>query len=594
MPEYIHEEEALGKAYDSRLIKRLLKYLKPYVGKTTLSLLMLIFWTALRLASPIIMKLALDKYISKGDIKGLGILMLAMFTLIIFQSIVRYYQILIMSFIGQYLMRDMRRQIFDKLQDIQMSFFDHNPVGRLITRITSDVDAIYEFLTQGIITLITDVTIVIGSTIMLFILQPTLALIAVSIMPPMMVAAVVFKNLATKFYREVRVKTAKVNAFLQESITGVRTIQWSGREDINKGMFAKISGELKGSQLKAVLNYTVFFQAIDLFETVATGFVVWYGSLLVLKVAITVGLLVAFTSYLKEFYASMYDISDHFNTMQEAMTSSERIFKLLDEPVVIKEKIDAIWPEEPINGHVEFQNVQLEYQPGQPVLKGVSFEVKPGQKVAVVGPTGAGKSSIISLLSRLYDIQGGDIKIDGHSIYDLKLGYLRSQISVVLQDPFIFSGPIIDNITLLSPISREKAREAARLVGAEDFILKLPEGYDYVLTERGATLSVGQRQLLSFARAIAHDPRILVLDEATSSIDTASETLIQEAMKNMMAGRTSIVVAHRLSTIKDADLVLVISDGKIAESGSHDELLKKGGMYKTLYELQFKAQERNS
>ncbi len=222
------------------------------------------------------------------------------------------------------------------------------------------------------------------------------------------------------------------------------------------------------------------------------------------------------------------------------------------------------------------------------------LQVKPGQKVAVVGPTGAGKSSIISLLSRLYDIQGGDIKIDGHSIYDLKLGYLRSQISVVLQDPFIFSGPIIDNITLLSPISREKAREAARLVGAEDFILKLPEGYDYVLTERGATLSVGQRQLLSFARAIAHDPRILVLDEATSSIDTASETLIQEAMKNMMAGRTSIVVAHRLSTIKDADLVLVISDGKIAESGSHDELLKKGGMYKTLYELQFKAQERNS
>ncbi|HOU08704.1 MAG TPA: ABC transporter ATP-binding protein, partial [Caldisericia bacterium] len=574
MPEYIHEEEALGKAYDSRLIKRLLKYLKPYVGKTILSLLMLVFWTALRLASPIIMKLALDKYISKGDIKGLGILMLAMFTLIIFQSIVRYYQILIMSFIGQYLMRDMRRQIFDKLQDIQMSFFDHNPVGRLITRITSDVDAIYEFLTQGIITLITDVTIVIGSTIMLFILQPTLALIAVSIMPPMMVAAVVFKNLATKFYREVRVKTAKVNAFLQESITGVRTIQWSGREDINKGMFAKISGELKGSQLKAVLNYTVFFQAIDLFETVATGFVVWYGSLLVLKVAITVGLLVAFTSYLKEFYASMYDISDHFNTMQEAMTSSERIFKLLDEPVVIKEKVDAIWPEEPINGHVEFQDVQLEYQPGQPVLKGVSFEVKPGQKVAVVGPTGAGKSSIISLLSRLYDIQGGDIKIDGHSIYNLKLGYLRSQISVVLQDPFIFSGPIIDNITLLSPISRERAREAARLVGAEDFILKLPEGYDYVLTERGATLSVGQRQLLSFARAIAHDPRILVLDEATSSIDTASETLIQEAMKNMMAGRTSIVVAHRLSTIKDADLVLVISDGKIAESGSHDELLK--------------------
>ncbi|HOR47126.1 MAG TPA: ABC transporter ATP-binding protein, partial [Caldisericia bacterium] len=459
MPEYIHEEEALGKAYDSRLIKRLLKYLKPYVGKTILSLLMLVFWTALRLASPIIMKLALDKYISKGDIKGLGILMLAMFTLIIFQSIVRYYQILIMSFIGQYLMRDMRRQIFDKLQDIQMSFFDHNPVGRLITRITSDVDAIYEFLTQGIITLITDVTIVIGSTIMLFILQPTLALIAVSIMPPMMVAAVVFKNLATKFYREVRVKTAKVNAFLQESITGVRTIQWSGREDINKGMFAKISGELKGSQLKAVLNYTVFFQAIDLFETVATGFVVWYGSLLVLKVAITVGLLVAFTSYLKEFYASMYDISDHFNTMQEAMTSSERIFKLLDEPVVIKEKVDAIWPEEPINGHVEFQDVQLEYQPGQPVLKGVSFEVKPGQKVAVVGPTGAGKSSIISLLSRLYDIQGGDIKIDGHSIYNLKLGYLRSQISVVLQDPFIFSGPIIDNITLLSPISRERARE---------------------------------------------------------------------------------------------------------------------------------------
>ncbi len=593
MPEYIHEEESLGKAYDAKLVSRLIKYLRPYKLKTFISFLMLIGWTGLRLATPYLMKIAIDSYISKGKLDGLAAISIALLVIVLVQSVARYFQILTMSYIGQYLMRDLRREIFGKLQDIQMAFFDRNPVGRLITRMTTDVEAVYDFLTQGVITLIADVIIVLGSTVLLFVLSPILGLIAISIMPPMLAVAIVFKNLATKFYRDVRVKNAKVNAFLQESITGVRTIQWSCREETNKGMFAKISGELMRGQLKAVMNYTVFFQAVDFFEALALGFIVWFGSELVLGTTISVGLLIAFTSYVREFYGSMYDISEHFNTLQDAMTSSERLFKLLDEPVTIKEKENAITPTAPIKGEVKFEDVHFRYYADEPVLKGISFTLKPGQKAAIVGPTGAGKTSIISLLSRLYDIQEGDIKIDGTSIYDLSLGYLRGQIGVVLQDPFIFSGPVIDNITLLSSISRDQAKTAARLVGAEDYIIRLPDGFDHVLTERGATLSVGQRQLLSFARAIAHDPRILVLDEATSSIDTESEALIQEALGKMMAGRTSVVVAHRLSTIKDADVVIVLSDGKIVETGTHDELLAKGGIYRKLYELQFKAQERS-
>lgn len=591
MPEYIHEDEALGRAYDSNLVKRLFKYMKPYLWKTIFSFLMLLLWTGLRLAIPLLMKLALDTYIKNGDTWGLAMVSVALLGVILIQNVARYYQVLVMFFVGNYLMRDIKREIFGKLQDIQIAFYDKNPVGRLITRITSDVESINEFLTQGVITIISDVILVFGATALLFTLDFKLSLIAVSIMPPMIVAAIIFRNLATKFYREVRIKNAKVNAFLQESILGMRTIQWSSREEVNKGMFRKVSGELLKGQLKAVLNYTGFFQAIDLLEQIALAFIVWYGSKLVLGTFISVGALVAFTQYVREFYMSMYDITDHFNTLQDAMTASERIFKLLDETVTIKERPDAILPSRLIQGEVRFEDVNFAYNPEDPVLKGINFTVKPGQKVALVGPTGAGKSSIISLLSRLYEIQSGDIKIDGISIYDLKLKYLRGQIAVVLQDPFIFSGPVIDNISLLSPISRDQARQAARLVGADEFINNLPDGYDHVLTERGVTLSVGQRQLLSFARAIAHNPRILVLDEATSSIDTESEMIIQEAIRKMMVGRTSIVVAHRLSTIKDADIVLVIQEGKIVEQGTHVQLLKKDGVYRKLYELQFKHQE---
>jgi len=591
MPEYIHEEEALGKAYDSKLIKRLIKYLRSYKFQTICSLVFLLIWIGLRIVSPLLMKIAVDAHIKTGNIVGLSITMAILFGVICIESLARYYQIFTMAQVGQQLMKDIRKEIYAKFQSLQMSFFDKNPVGRLMTRVTSDVDAINEFLTNGTITIIADVFLVVASTAILFILDYRLALIALSIMPLMGALGIIFKNLAVKFYRDARVKNAKVNAFLQESISGVRTIQWSGRTEINKGMFNKIARELLGAQLRNVINYSVFFMGIDFFESIAMGFIIWFGARLVLGSFISVGLLLAFTQYVREFYMSMYDISEHFNTMQDAMTSSERIFKLIDEDVTIVDRPGSITPSNPVMGEVEFQNVQFAYNPNEPVLNGISFKVKPGQKVAIVGPTGAGKSSIISLLSRLYEIQGGDIKIDGVSIYNYTLPYLRRQISVVLQDPFIFSGPVIDNITLLTDIQRDKAYQASKLVGSDDFIMRLPDNYNTKLTERGATLSVGQRQLLSFARAIAHDPRILVLDEATSSIDTESEMLIQSAVKKMMVGRTSIVVAHRLSTIKDADQVLVIQGGQIVESGSHEELIAQDGVYRKLYELQFQSQE---
>jgi len=488
-------------------------------------------------------------------------------------------------------MRDIRIQIFEHFQTLQMSYFDKNPVGRLMTRITSDVDAIGEFLSGSIVTVLSNIFTTLFTFVMLFSLDYRLAFITITVMPFMLGAMTVFAHYAQKLYRDVKIKMAKVNAFLQESITGVMDIQVANRQKVNQRMCHEVTHELFVAQLRSIVNYTLFFQSIDLLETVALGLLIWYGSKLILINTLTEGLVVAFAQYVREFYGSIHEISDRFNDMQTAMASSERIFTVLDEKITITEKPDALEFPGKSKGEVSFEGVHFAYNPGAPVLKGIDFEVKQGEKIALVGPTGAGKSSIISLLSRLYDIQTGDIKIDGHSIYDLTLDSLRRQISVVLQHPFIFSGPLIENITMLSPISREQAKDAARLVGAEDFILKLPDGYDTIMTERGSTLSVGQRQLLSFARAIAHDPSILVLDEATSSIDTASEMLIQEAMQRMMSGRTSIVIAHRLSTIKDANQVLVIGNGKIVERGTHDQLLRMDGVYKRLYELQFKGQE---
>jgi len=588
MPEYRHEEEIVGKAIDSRLVLRMLRYLKPYRWRVFFGLLLLFFWNGLYVITPYLTKIAVDKYIANKDMAGLSWIALAILGMVIIRSVANYIESIIILDTGQFVLRDFRNNIFKKLQTLPMAFYDKNPVGRLMTRISSDVEAINGFLTDCVPELLAGSFISLGTIVMLFLIDIRLAIVAISIIPFITAVTWVFAHFAQKFYREIRVKMAKVNAFLQESISGVMAIQIADRQKVNQGMFTRINQELLTSQVKAVLNFSFFFQATDLLTTIAIGLVVWYGSLLIVGKFIMVGTVVVFVQYVRDLYQSVHELSNKFNILQSAMASSERIFKLLDEPVTIKERDDAKVFDGEAEGKVTFDSVHFSYVPGTPVLKGIDFTVNPGEKIALVGPTGAGKSSIISLISRLYDIQDGDIKLDDQSIYDFTFDSLRHQISVVLQHPFIFSGPLIENIAMLSDITRQEAKEAAQIVGAEDFILKLPDGYDTILNERGSQLSVGQRQLLSFARAIVHKPSVLILDEATSSIDTASEELIQRAMMKMMKGRTSIVIAHRLSTIKDADQVLVLGNGRIVERGTHDELLTMDGVYRRLYELQFK------
>lgn len=591
MPEYVHEEEIIGKPFDWKLTMRMIRFLSPYKPMVIVSFVMLLLWTLSSMFLPILMKIAIDDMVKAGNFTGLMYVCLAYIGLLLFKVVAQYFQVLTMSNIGQLMMRDMRNAIFTKLQDLQMTYYDKNPVGRIFTRITSDVDSVFEFITDGVITVIADIIIVIGTIVFIFWMDWRLSLVTVALFPLMIGQAWVFQYLATKFYRNVRIKQAKVNAFLNENIMGMRTIQWSNRQKVNKGMFFKINEDMYKAQLKSMLNFTVFMNGIDFTQTVALVLLIFVGSKLILAGTVMVGTVMAFGTYLQNFYGSMHDISEHFNTFQTAMVGAERVTELLDYPVTIQDKPNAIEIKDRLKGKVTFENVTFSYDGKTDVLKNVSFTVEPGQTVAIVGPTGAGKTSIISLISRLYDIRQGDIKIDGISIYDMKLESLRRMTSVVLQDPFIFSGLVIDNIKLLSNISDEVAINAAKVVGADDFIDRLPDCYNHVLTERGSTLSVGQRQLLSFARAIAHDPTILVLDEATSSIDTASEQVIQEALGKIVKNRTSIVIAHRLSTIKNADKVLVISNGKIAEQGTHDQLLAQNGLYKKLYELQYKGQE---
>jgi ATP-binding cassette subfamily B protein len=593
MPEYVHEEEIIGKPFDWKLTMRMVRFLAPYKPMVLLSFFMLLTWTLSSMFLPILMKIAIDDKIKTGDLTGLMYICLAYIGLLLFKVVAQYFQVLIMSNIGQYMMRDMRNAIFTKLQALQMTYYDKNPVGRIFTRLTSDVDSVFEFITEGVITVIADIIIIGGTIGFIFFLDWRLALVTVALFPVMIAQGWIFQYLATKFYRNARIKQAKVNAFLNENIMGMRTIQWSNRQKVNKGMFLKINSDMFSAQLKSMLNFTVFMNGIDFTQTIALILLVYVGSKLILAGTVMVGTVMAFGTYLQNFYGSMHDISEHYNTFQTAMVGAERVTELLDHPVTITDRPGARVIDEKLKGRVEFKNVTFSYDGKVDVLKDVSFTVEPGQTVAIVGPTGAGKTSIISLISRLYDIQKGDITIDGISIFDMKLESLRKQISVVLQDPFIFSGPVIENIKLLSPIPDEKAIEAAKIVGADDFIERLPDCYQHMLSERGSTLSVGQRQLLSFARAIAHDPAILVLDEATSSIDTASEQLIQEALTKLIKNRTSIVIAHRLSTIKNADKVLVISGGKIVEQGKHDELLAMGGLYRNLYELQYKGQENS-
>ena len=598
--------------YDWELLWRLLSYLRPHLGAAAAALALIVMMAGLDLVGPWLTKVAIDQHIAKGDADGLarvaGLYVLALAA----AWVVRFSQMYIMQMTGQRIMQSVRRQLFAHLQRLHVGYLDRNPVGRLMTRVTTDVDAINELFTSGIVTVFGDLFALLGIMGVMLALDWRLALVTFSVIPLFFLVTTWFRRGARQAFRETRRWVARINAFLQENLSGMSVVQLFRREERNRAAFARVNQKHYEANRQAIFYYAVFYPAIEFLAVLATALILLYGGGQVLVGGVTLGVLVAFIQYTERFWRPISDLSEKFNVLQAAMAASERIFGLLDARVEITSPPGsrAIGTAQ---GRVAFEGVWFSYAaPGQAtppaegpaaappppetdqtdwVLRDVDFAIEPGQKVALVGATGAGKTSIISLLMRFYDVQRGRVTLDGVDVRQRDLQELRSSLALVLQDVHLASGTIASNIRLGSDIPDDRVRAAAEAVHAHRFIEALPEGYDAEVRERGATLSVGQKQLLSFARALAHDPRVLILDEATSSVDTETEQLIQEALKVLFEGRTAIVIAHRLSTIQNVDQILVMHKGRVRERGTHQELLARRGMYWTLYQLQYKDQE---
>ncbi len=600
MSVHFQEDEILGKAYDARLMRRLLGYLRPYRRMVWASAILLLANAGTDLLGPYFVKIAIDRYISHRDLAGVGrvagyyvLALLAAFTF-------RYGTNYLTQIIGQRVMYDLRMQLFAHLQALAVSFFNRNPVGRLMTRITNDVDTLYEMVTSGVVTVIGDVVLLVGIIAAMVLLDWRLALAAFAVLPFLIMTTVTFQSRMRDSYRAVRIRIARINAYLNENIMGMPVAQLFNRGPKNFRNFDDLNRDHLDANLQAIHYMALFFPLAGFFGAVATALLIWYGGGQVVREAVTLGVLVAQIQYTERFFRPIQDLAEKYNILQAAMASSERIFRVLDEPVTVRDPDDPE-PLERVRGEVEFQDVWFAYDDvpaagdGGPdwVLKGVSFRIRAGESVAVVGHTGAGKTSIINLITRFHDPQRGQVLVDGVDVRRYRQRDLRRHIGLVLQDVFLFAGTIASNVRLGNvEIPDEQIRRAAEFVNAHRFIERLPDGYQAEVVERGATLSAGQRQLIAFARAIAHNPEILlVLDEATSSVDTETELLIQDAVARVLRGRTSIIIAHRLSTIQNVDRILVMHKGRIVEEGTHRELLARGGIYTKLYQLQYRDQE---
>ena len=585
------EEEVLGKAYDHRLARRLSRYLRPYLWTVAASVFLLLIVSALQLVGPYLTKLALDHYIPEGDYPGLNRIALLFLLVLICQFFFSFAQTYLMNWTGQKIMYDLRIQIFSHIQKLHLGYFDKNPVGRIITRMTTDVDALNELFTAGVVSIFGDIFLLAGIVVMMLWLNWPLALVSFAVIPLLFLATSVFKLRVRDSYRRVRTRIARINAFLQENITGMSVAQIFVQEKRQFRQFDERNRAYLQANLDSIFYYAVFYPIVNLIGAVAIALILWYGGLQILQGTVTLGALVAFIQYSDRFFKPISDLSEKYNIFQSAMASSERIFRLLDTRPAILAPAAPVTSAR-IQGDIEFRGVSFAYQE-TPVLKDINLHIRAGEKVAIVGATGAGKTSLINLLCRFYEAQQGEVRIDDIAISQLDPGVLRESIAVVLQDVFLFSGTVEDNIRLWArPISREQTVRAAVQVHAHRFVERLANGYTTAVAERGASLSAGQRQLLSFARALAHNPRILVLDEATSSVDTETEILIQDALKRLMRERTALIIAHRLSTIQNCDRIVVIHKGRIEEQGSHQQLLRQRGIYYRLYELQYKDQRK--
>jgi len=592
------EEEILGKAYDSRLMKRLLVYLKPYIYYVVLAVFLMLLYTGLNLAGPYLIKIALDDYITPGILKGFYSILAIFLIVLIFQFAVQYGQSYLMQWIAQKVLYDLRTKIFRHLQTLSLSFFDRNPVGRLVTRVTTDVETLNQLFSAGIVAIFGDIFLLLGIIIVLLKIHWQLALVTFSVMPFLFYLTIVFRKKVREGFRQVRTRIAKINSYLQENISGMIIVQIFNREQKNFKKFDELNESHLHAHLKTIFYFALFFPTVELLSAVAIALIIWYGGTQYYSGSVTFGILVAFIQYARRFFRPISDLSEKYNILQAAMASSERIFKVLDEEPGIKNPTDPSTFKD-FKGKIEFKDVWFSYTNEKPgddtsVLKNISFKVQPGEKITIVGYTGAGKTSIISLLCRFYDINRGEILVNGINIKNVNIHELRSHIGIVLQDVFLFAGDIESNIRLGNKnISAEQIMQAAKDVHVHPFIDKLPQQYKEEVKERGSTFSLGQKQLLSFARALAFNPDILILDEATSSVDTETELFIQDALKRLMENRTSIIIAHRLSTIKSCDRIIVLHKGQIRETGTHQQLLKKKGIYSRLYQLQYETQERN-
>ena len=596
------DDDVLGKAYDGRLMRRLLTYLRPYRGQVIVAVVAIIGHSALDLAPPYLTKVVIDRYIPAGDLGGLGSIAALYLAALIASFLLEYLQTWTMQVIGQKIMFDLRTQLVSHLHRLDLRFYDRNPVGRLMTRITTDVDVLNELFTSGVVSVFGDVFTLIGIMGVLIWMDWRLALAAFSVLP--LIAGIThwFRVNARESYRTVRTWIARINAYLQERITGMATVQLYRREQRDFDAFDDIDRKHRDANVQSIFYYAVFYPAVELVGALAGSLILWVGGARLIfdgSDPLTLGALVAFLQYSQRFFRPISDLSEKFNILQGAMASSERIFGLLDTPVEISSKSHlptrtSQTVHESTRGNwkgpgvIRLEHVSFSYVEGEPVLKNVSFEVRPGERIGIVGATGSGKTTVVSLLLRFYDVQGGRITVDGVDIRDIALADLRSLFGLVLQDVQLFAGTIASNVRLGNDaISDDDVRRALDAVHAASFVDRLPQGLNSMVAERGSTLSVGQKQLLSFARALAFDPRVLVLDEATSSVDTDTELLIRAALKVVMRGRTTIAIAHRLSTIQDMDRILVMHRGELREAGTHQELLALRGIYHRLYELQF-------
>ena len=588
------EEAVLGKAYDWRLMKRFLRYLKPYKGRVALAILILLGITGSTLLSPYIVKVALDGPITKGlkaadktpFLNELLILVGLYFFLLLVRFVLGYARVYIVRSIGQSAIHDMRCELFSHLQRLDLAFYNKNPVGRLVTRVTNDIEALSELFSQGVVALINDVFMLFGIILVMALVSWRMTLLAMAVVPPLVLLAYFFRKKARHSFGEIRRRLAKINSFINETILGIRVIHMFEQQEERDRRHRALDDDLL-KEYKAVNLYMAFFYpSVEMMAALGTALIIYYAAHSVLAGVITVGVFFLFWNLFRRFFQPIMDLADKYNMLQSAMASAERVFKILDTEPAIEQKTDGYVPKK-VKGEVELSDIEFSYDDEEKVLKGISLKVGAGERVALVGPTGAGKTSIINLIARLWEPQRGSVKIDGVDVREWRTDALRSALAIVPQDVFIFYGTVSENISLWDRnITKERIEEAAKASCAHDFITRLEEGYETVMAERGATLSVGQRQLLSFARALARTPPIIVLDEATSSIDSETEQTIQKAMENILEGRTALIIAHRLSTIEKCDRIVVVDDGRIVEEGTHKELLSKRGLYWCLYTMQ--------